>query len=260
MFKGDSEIISTIIIGSSILLTVGVLFVVLLLAYRNRNLRHQKQILQLQSKYQQEILQTQLEIQEHTFKTISQEIHDNIGQMLSLAKLNLTRIDPERLGADQEKLTGAENLVTKAIQDLRDLSRTLNTETVGTIGLLKAIEAELNLLRKTGAVEADFEIQGIPLVLEPQKELVLFRICQEALHNVIKHALASVIHVVASFENRCFKLVIRDNGRGFDLPVSNCGSGLRNMRNRSGLIGATCDVISQPNSGTQIIINLPLTQ
>lgn len=250
-----TEVKIQVYIITVILLLLGVFIFLFFISYTTKQKAHQKKVLELN----EELLRTQLEIQEQTFKTISQEIHDNIGQMLSLAKINLNRVETEKLEKDKEKIKDAKELVSKAIQDLRDLSRTLNTETIASVGLLKAIEMELHLLEKADAVQTKLEIRGVPARLDPQKELILFRISQEALHNIIKHAAASAIRVEALFEKGNFLLVISDNGRGFDSTLNHhAGSGLRNMQSRSRLIGATWNMVSSPECGTQINISLPI--
>lgn len=215
---------------------------------------------ELHQHFQEELLRTQLEIQEQTFKTISQEIHDNIGQMLSLAKLNLNTVDLQSSEKAAQKIGDAKDLVGKAIQDLRDLSKTLNTETIAATGLLNAIEAELHLLQKTGTLQTSFSTSGTPVRLDAQKELILFRIVQEALHNVMRHAHATQVTVCAAFERGHLKLLIADDGRGLDESAGNApGSGLRNMQSRSRLIGAHWQIESKKENGTVIRVTLPTT-
>ena len=213
---------------------------------------------QLQVKFQQELLKTQMEIQEQTFKTISQEIHDNIGQMLSLAKMNLSKFEIDRENSDEAVLS-AKNLVSHAVSSLRDLSKTLNTETIATIGLLKSIDLELQLVEKTAGIKTAIEINGSQQRLEPQKELIVFRIVQEGLHNSIKHASPKHVNVYASFEDNIFQLSICDDGTGFDYSaISGHGSGLRNMQSRSKLIGADWSIESSLGNGTTIILTIPI--
>ena len=212
----------------------------------------------LEQKFQQELLKTQMEIQEQTFKTISQEIHDNIGQMLSLAKMNLSKFEIDRENSDEAVLS-AKNLVSHAVSSLRDLSKTLNTETIASIGLLKSIDLELQLVEKTAGIKTAMEINGAQHRLEPQKELIVFRIVQESLHNSIKHASAMHLNVHANFEDGVLQLSIFDDGAGFDFSgVSVNGSGLRNMQSRSKLIGADWNIESSPGHGTKIILTIPI--
>lgn len=236
----------------------------IILNYYRRNKKYNRHILEIQYKKEQEILKSQLEIQEQTLKTISQEIHDNIGQVLSLAKLNINTMSDVTPQVLQEKINDSKHLISKAIQDLRDISRSLNTDYVNELGLLRSIEYELELIKKTGSFEAQLNIEGKPFRLEQQQELIIFRIVQEALHNIIKHAQASVINVQLRFNSNTFTLTIEDNGVGFDasqLEQNNynaLGLGIRNIYNRAKLINSTFNLSSVLNKGTTLTLSLPL--
>ncbi|HEV7780222.1 MAG TPA: sensor histidine kinase [Chitinophagaceae bacterium] len=218
---------------------------------------------QLRSGFQKELLQTQLEIQEQTLKTISEEIHDNIGQVLSLAKLKLNTIDTGNEVTLKEKIMDSKNLVSKAIQDLRDLSRSLNTDNIASMGLLRALEYELEMIRKSG-FETVLEIKGDTKRMEPQKELIVFRIIQETLNNIIKHAEAKRIMVTLSYNSDKLSLDVQDNGKGADMEVladnedNNKSLGLRNMKNRAKMIGAEFIFDSSPGKGTRVALVIPL--
>ncbi len=215
------------------------------------------------AEFQQILLQTQLEIQEQTLKNISQEIHDNVGQVLSLAKLNLNTMDINKTEQLKGKIDNTLIQVSKAINDLRDISKSFNTDNIAAIGLIRAIEYELEMIRKTGSHKAIFEISGTIKKLEPQKELILFRIMQEILHNVIKHAEAGTIHVFAAYTDKELELEITDDGKGFDPALlsndgnSGLGLGIRNMQNRAKLIRAEFAVNSSSGKGTTVKITLP---
>ena len=208
------------------------------------------------------LLQTQLEIQEQTLKNISQEIHDNVGQVLTLAKLNLSTTVIQDQQAT-EKIKSTQQLIAKAIQDLRDLSRSLNTDYVEEMGLVRSIEYELEMLKKTETVETEFIISGKVLRLDKQKELILFRIVQEAIHNTVKHAEAKKIKAHIQFSESELSILIGDDGKGFDLnPLiddanQSFGLGLRNMKSRAMLVGAKFLMNSKIGSGTEVYISLP---
>jgi signal transduction histidine kinase len=256
----ESELIVFIITGTIILLLVALFMVSFLFLYRKRQHQHRKEKEHMTNEFRQELLRTQLEIQEQTFKTISQEIHDNIGQMLSLAKMNLSKFEIDRHNSD-EAVLNAKNLVSQAVSELRDLSKTLNTDTISTIGIIKSIELELQLVEKTTGIKTKLEEEGDLLTLQPQQELILFRIVQEALHNSIKHAAPSLLLVKSVYHNEVLTLIISDNGTGFDLANTvSLGSGLRNMQSRSKLIGANWSLQSSPAAGTQIHITIPTKQ
>lgn len=235
---------------------------VVLLSYlfttKKNKLIQEKQLMKTQ--FEQELLQTQLEIQEQTLKTISEEIHDNVGQVLSLAKLNLNTVGNISDEQAQLKIDSTKNLVSKAINDLRNLSRSLHGESIGEIGLQEAIANELKIVQNTGHFKTDLKITGQVYKLDPQKEMVLFRIVQEALHNAVKHSNAAHLQVSASYHADHFTLTISDDGTGFEpdqLAASKAGIGLKSMQNRAALIGAAFALQSSKNKGTSIIIKLP---
>lgn len=213
--------------------------------------------------HEQTLLQTQLEIQEQTLKNISQEIHDNIGQVLSLVKININTMNCDEPDLLQGKIDDSKILISKAIQDLRDLSRSLNTDYVVEMGLARSIEYELELIKKTGSFETLFSIEGNPYRLEQQKELILFRIVQEVLHNIIKHAKASLITVALQFEPEKFVLTVADNGIGFDISglkennYAGTGLGIRNMHNRAKMINTDFIINSDLTKGTTITLTIP---
>jgi two-component system, NarL family, sensor kinase len=255
----NSEIIFTIVVGTVLFIVLGVFVIVFLLQYQKRKFRHYNEMMQLKESVSQTILQSQLEIQEQTLKNISQEIHDNIGQVLSLAKLNLATTDILKAEIAQQKIEDSKNLVGKAIQDLRDLSKSLNTDYVNEMGLTRSLEYELEMIGKTGAYQANLKVEGSAYKLGPQKELILFRIVQEILNNIIKHAKASAIEVFINYLPDYFSLSVQDNGQGFDLDqlrAEQPGLGLKNMQTRAALIGATFEISSKGGKGTTVDIKI----
>src|SRR5581483_9937456 len=110
------------------------------LLYKKRKKEHSQEKQLMQNHFQQELLKTRLEIQEETFRNISQEIHDNIGQALSFVKLNLNTVDAYNAENVKEKLNESKELLSKSIHDLRDIARSLNPDFLNEIGLANAIE------------------------------------------------------------------------------------------------------------------------
>jgi two-component system, NarL family, sensor kinase len=252
------------IVAISILILLLLSFIIsFLFIYKERKKQHIFEKTQLQSQFSQTLLQSQLEIQEQTLKTISQEIHDNVGQVLTLAKLNLAT-STSLTGEEAEKINTSKQLIGKAIQDLRDLSRSLNTDYVEEMGFIRSIEYELELLQKTGTVIPAFSINGKPVKLEKQTELILFRMVQEAIHNIMKHAEAKQINCSIVFTAEELSIRIEDDGKGFDpSPLHDeqykgFGLGLRTMSNRATLIGARFVVESSPGNGTAVSFYIPV--
>lgn len=260
----NSEIITYVIVICVIVFSfLAITLILFVTLFQKRKHKQQTEVIMLKENFAKELLQTQLEIQEQTLKNISQEIHDNVGQVLSLAKLNLNTMDIAKTEQLQGKIDDTLSQVSKAINDLRDLSKSFNTDNITAIGLVRAIENELEMIKKTDFLKTEFENTGLKKKLEPQKELILFRIVQEALHNIIKHAGAKIVKVSATYSDKELELQIMDDGKGFDLSPLNkegetgFGLGLRNMQNRAKLIGAEFIMNSNTGKGTLVKIVLP---
>jgi signal transduction histidine kinase len=255
--------LTPIILVTVLLFIVAAGIIVFVLIYQKKQLQYTSERKQMKASYEKEILESRLEIQEQTMKSISQEVHDNVGQVLSVAKLNLNMINVNDPGpVVEEKLNDVSELLRKAIQDLRDLSKSLHSDVITENGLLKAIEYESEILKKTGAYVITLTINGNYYHLPEQKELILFRMFQEIINNIIKHAQASAIDITVSFQPQQFMLCICDNGIGFNITDIDRtkGIGLKNIINRSQLIGAYYFIDSRIAKGTTIKIDLPLTQ
>lgn len=236
--------------------------VLLVLVYQKKQVQYISEKNQLTSNFEKEIYNTKLEIQEQTFRNISQELHDNIGQVLSLAKLNLSTIDCKGSDVLSSKITDTKMLIMKAVQDVRDLSKSLNTDQILKQGLTQSIEYELELARRAGNFETKFSIEGVPQRLANLEELIIFRIVQEALHNIIKHANANSIVFQISFRQDEFKLKIADDGTGFNSAfgklMESQGQGITNMHHRAKLINAKIDISSVLGTGTTLQMSLSL--
>jgi two-component system, NarL family, sensor kinase len=264
MLEGSNNDIIWAIIGVTAMFLLLVSFAIsflLIFKKRKQGYLHEKQL--MQSQFQQTLLQTQLEIQEQTLKNISQEIHDNIGQALSLAKLNLNTLPEMNDEGLQQKILNSKQLVSKAITDLRDLSRSLDTDYVQEMGLQRAIEYELEMIKKTGTIDTTLVVDGSLFRLEKQKELILFRIVQETFNNILKHSGAKNLNVNINYAPTYFTLLIKDDGKGVNLePLNeannNFGLGIRNMHSRAKLIGADFNMSSTLGGGTDVMINLPI--
>lgn len=243
-----------LIVGIVVIFFFVIFFYLLIIQLHRRRILHQKEVVDLKVQYEQTILQSQLEIQEQTFKNISQEIHDNIGQVLSLAKLNLNTIQHSE---NAETLALTEELLGKAIGDLRDLSRSLNTEKITDIGICLAIKHELAIIEKVAKIKTVFNCFDEEVALGNEQTIIAFRMMQEILNNILKHARATLITTDIVTDENSTTITISDNGKGFDvdkLKTTETGIGLKSIQQRCGLINATCNINTAPGKGTVIQI------
>ncbi len=249
------------IVASILLVMLAGLIIVLILLYRKRYQQHTKIMTELKQSYEHELLKSQLEIQEETLKYIRQEILDNIGQVLSLAKLHLNTLPEKPQDGNRAAIDNSKQLVGKAINDLRNLSKNLNPEKINELGLETNIKHELKMLEKTQKYSASLQVKGSVYPISGQTQTIFFRIVQEALHNIIKHAKANLIEVVMDYEPKEFSILIKDNGIGFNSNISstntNLNVGLKNIQYRSRLIGAAFLISPVVGGGTNIKISLP---
>lgn len=236
-----------------------IIYFIVLYQKRQRQNKVEREV--LQANFRQESLKARIEIQEETFNYVSRELHDNISQVLSFIKLNLAMIS-NKDEEEQLKINENRELIAQVITDLRDLSKSLSFEQITKIGLVKTVEAEVNKLNKSGIIQATLSAQGNAFALGEQRELVLFRIFQEALNNTIKHSRAAHLTISLRYSSEMFTLTLEDDGAGFSplSPDHNRGSGLTNIQNRAAVIGATATIRSSPGSGCSVAIALPFTK
>lgn len=255
MPQQQEDILITIVIASVFLVLIGFFLLLIVFIFLRRQRKFQQERDEMKNRFEQTILKSQLEIQEQTFSHISREIHDNIGQVLSLVRLNISTLHdiPE-----QEKLESTDELLGKAIKDLRDLSHSLQTNRIQDIGIIESIRQLLNTLQKSGRFETKLRIAENFTGIDKDTDLILFRMVQEIINNIMKHAHATQIDVQVEGSENEATLTIADNGVGFDMEKfkqAGPGIGLQNIFNRAKMINATVNIKSEPGNGTAIILH-----
>lgn len=257
----SSEIITIITIGTLIFLLVPVFLLIYIRQYNLRKIKHAEEKKMLAQQFESELLKTQIEVQEQTMQTIASNLHDNIGQLLSLTNLTLGSINLQENEKAEKKLDTSIELVNKSIKELRELAKLLQGEQLLQQGVGYAITQEINWLQKTEAYQILFQnsIAETTLV-SPQKDLVILRLFQEIINNIIKHAKATQIAIqFYHAENQLF-LSIKENGTGFDyekVKQNNGGLGLYSIEKRVKMINGVFHLQSAINKGTKIVIQIP---
>lgn len=252
-------IICTLLIAGLVGFSFAILFF-----YQKKQVAFLQNLEALKLDHEKNLLKTQLEIQEQTFQNISREIHDNIGLSLTLAKLNLNTLEWNNLEKSKELITSSVDLISKSIYDLSDISKSLDSEALSQQGWLNALQLEVNKIKKLNRFNIGFEVTGTPVFFDSQKELILFRIVQEALNNIIKHAEATQIQMGVIFGEAWVQLKIADNGKGFCFNEThknckeNMNAGLVNMKTRAQLINGEFNLHSVLGEGTTISITAPI--
>ncbi|MFC3416629.1 sensor histidine kinase [Algoriphagus hitonicola] len=250
MTEQESQIL-LIIFGGIFLGAIMSSFVVaMVVLHRQRQVQNKQKINQLQTEFEKTLLNVENEIQQETLTHIGRELHDNIGQLLSLSKLYLGSSKPE-------KQAEGRNLITKIITEVRGLSKTLNLDWVESMSLQDFISQQLQKIQETGFCETSLHTNGKEPSFPKDKKLVLIRVIQECLNNAIKHASPSKIEVNIPQNPGEYQIHISDNGKGFDTSVKSEGSGMYNLKKRMETIGGKFLVTSTPGKGTEIKLFLP---
>ena len=258
MHNQSTQGIIILIAGITILLLLFISFIITIVyKYQQKQNSHYKDIESLKVSYENNLLQSQLEIQEQTFQNISREIHDNIGQKLTLAKLYLNTLDFEENDKKSLQVNNSVNIIGEAINDLSDLSHSMSSEIILNNGLIKALEFEAVQLTKSGMYKICFSATGNPVFMDTNTELMLFRVVQEVLNNIVKHADASEIDINLHYTDALLIIEIEDNGKGFYTGKTWAGTGLQNIKKRTNILKGNFNINSTIDVGTQIKIEIP---
>ncbi len=222
------------------------------------DITRQKQLAEELEYYAREITQAQ----EEEKKRIARELHDDTAQALAMLSLEIDSIikaDKNLPEKALEKLKQLREDVDRTMQEVRRFSHELRPGVLDNLGLQAALETLVDDFNEKNQIEADIQVLGSPRNLPPDIELALFRLAQEALSNVRKHSQAERALVKIRYSNRRVKLVISDDGQGFnlkrELEFARAGKlGLIGMKERAHLIGAELKINSRPHRGTTVMV------
>jgi len=225
---------------------------------RRRKLERELSNQELQQ--QKLITEASIDAQEKEKNLLGNELHDNINQILATVKMYLSVVMKGEEGEDKHNLIGeCYKYLDEAIEEIRKLSKMLVSPSLGDIGLKEAIEelAEGINITKVLRVQLIYE-NTANLSLGKKMELMLYRIIQEQLNNIQKHAKAVLATISIKIEGGIVLLSITDNGVGFDTALKAKGIGLKNMKNRVVFYSGDLKIISSPGNGSTLEVTIPL--
>jgi two-component system, NarL family, sensor kinase len=244
-------------IGASVLLVMFAFVVIVVIVHqKKKEERHLFEKQELAITHQN----TRMEEQEKLMNKISKEIHDNIGQIANLICTNILEIKTFTLKDDEQKIVANTHLLAeRMMNDVRSISHSLNSDLIKVKGLVDSIKSELKLMEETKRWHTVLDVKGIPFSLSPKKELILFRIVQEALYNSLKHSKGSIIGVTVSYLYSYIKVEIADNGVGMRMArIGEAdGIGFLNMFQRAKFLNGDLKVVSNNNGGVWILVAVP---
>lgn len=262
MQNAKANIVILLIATTLLIVILASLVVILIYIYQKKQLIYQNNLDDLKVDHEKNLLASKIEIQENTFQHISREIHDDINLSLTLAKLKLNTFEVCANEINPSHVKSSIELIGDAIGKLSDISQSLNSDIISSKGLISALKNEIAKIKKTGLLPIHLNISGNEIYLDNQKELIIFRIIQEALNNIIKHAYASKAMVTLFYKAYILEVIISDNGKGFVLTdlneVNKIGkAGLKNMETRANAINGRMLIETTPGKGTKLSFNIP---
>jgi len=257
----STEVIIIIILATFIFLLAPLFLLIYIGAYNVRKKKDLEEKRNMQLEFESELLKTQIEVQEQTMQTIASDLHDNIGQLLSLTALTLSSINLQEPQKLEKKVSESIGLVNSSIKELRGLAKLMNGELIVQTGLGKAIKQEIDRLKKIGTYKIKVKNELLDIeISSPNKDLIVLRLLQEIINNIIKHAQASHIEIEVYMINDLLYLSVKDNGIGFDYETAktqNKGIGLSSIHNRIKMIDGKINIQSNSSDGTLTTIEIP---
>jgi signal transduction histidine kinase len=203
-----------------------------------------------------------VEVQEEERRALARELHDQIGQLLTSVKLGIELALPRTGEAVQKDLTETKGLVYDLIARVRRLSLNLRPPMLDDLGLIPALDWHIGRYAKQCDIKVDFRHTPVTGRMPEKLETAVFRIVQEALTNIARHAAVKEAVVRVWSGDGLLGVQVEDAGRGFDVErvmAASGSSGLSGMRERAMLLGGTMTVESKPGAGTQLTVEFPLS-
>lgn len=255
-----TELFIFIITANIILLVFIVGIVLFIINYRKRKMEYEKEKITINELHTQELLSTQLEMQTQTMQYIGREIHDNVGQKLTLASLYTQQLAYENKAPQiNDKIENISHIINESLTELRQLSKSLTDDSITDNTITDLLQQECDRVNSTKKCGVHFSSNQKNIALPYQTKSILVRIVQEFLQNSIKHAGCKNIEVSLNINDDAILLQLKDDGKGFDTNmVTGNGIGLNNMKKRTQLIGGKFYLESNAANGTKLSIEIPL--
>jgi signal transduction histidine kinase len=221
-------------------------------------LKRAEQALRAHAEQLRDLSHRLFEVEENERRRLARELHDRIGANLTALSLNLKLVRTER-EKTSTRLDDSEKLVDSTAQLVRDVLTDMRPPGLDELGLLAALREHAEQVAQRSGLGLEVAGAEPRPRLPPATEIALFRVAQEALTNVVKHAGATKVSVSLRPEHGVVTLTIEDNGAGFDgeVPAMAAGMGMASMRERAEAVGARPRIESAPGSGTRVIVEVP---
>lgn len=252
MEDNSFEVFITLAVSLFLMIIMSTFVVSMVLIHRQRQVKDKHKMEIMKAEFEKTVLNVEKEIREDTLHFVSQELHDNVGQMLSLAKLVLNNPDPSSVAEGKK-------IINQIIKEVRALSKSINRDYIKDVKFKDFLAEELQKIERSGFCKTSLHVHGeLPPFSDDNKKLILIRLVQECLNNAIKHASPEHIEIILAYDKPLLSLNITDDGQGFDTQAQSAGLGLGNLKSRMASIEGELHIRSQPEKGTSIQMSLEL--
>lgn len=254
----EANSILVLVLGTLVFTIFAVFIIVYIALHKKKLYRHEIEKKEMQHQFNQELMQSKLEVNEQILKNISSELHDNVAQVLGMAKMQLHLLSGKVIDNPSKKMAEeTSTLVGDAIKEIRSLSHTMNGDYILKAGLKECIEKDLKRIADAKRIKCKYISKGDVYEIGKDKELMLFRIVQECVTNAVKHGEPYEIMVSMNYEPDMLQATIVDDGKGMDTTQKGEGMGLGNIRERVRLLKGVVTISSEIDKGTTILIRIP---
>lgn len=254
----DLEILQVLLVGICGMFTMAIAIIVFFLVYQKRIIKQQKLRNELESKHQKELLKASLQSQEAERKKIAQDLHDDVGALLSTSKLYLNQV-VDGLKNDKNAEMGMKSLDLhgQMIHKVRHLAKQLRPVVLENLGLITAINNLATQINESDSINMVFETLDNELSLRKDKQLDIYRILQELLNNTLKHAGAQNINLELLWDDYQLCMIYKDDGKGFNYLQEYEGLGLMNITSRATIHNGKV-IYASVTKGVDISIIIPI--
>lgn len=263
MFDSKETELYQLISGSVLLmLLMAIAIVIFFIVYQKRLLNEQSRLQKIQNDYQRQLLNASIAVQEKERIRIGQDMHDEIGSSLSAISMLVSQL-PQGQSAETQLVLRIKEGLRDIINDVRNISNNLFPAVLSRFGLADALQHLVDLLSLNNDLAIELDIDS-KFKLSFDNELAIYRILQELINNVIKHADAKNLFIRLNQSNGNVHIIVRDDGCGFNITetseMKHDGIGIKGIQARVAVMQADFQMVSGKNEGTIVEINIPIDE
>ncbi len=257
----NSDISSLLVIITVFILIVVLLMLNLMLTGRNRRIKHDNEIMQINARLESEVSIAKMEVAENTMNELSRDLHDDVGQQLVFSIMQINALDKNMSDDRNRALIEARESVQSALNSIRNISKNLNKEYISIVGFKDGVNRLFDKLSFSGNIAFQMNIPEQLKFKSPANEVFTFRIIQECVSNTIKYAGASTIFLTVTIVENVVNLVYEDDGKGINtIDLSSNGGtgiGINNMKKRAELMKGKILIENRAPNGIKVSLVFP---